>query len=137
MAQGRASSNQHDNDRFFVSGERFESVDFRGSRWSQFTAVGSKFEQCLFDGMAVESANFGAGRAMSEYVNCSFEDARIRMFGGGGYARFENCSFENAQIRDWFCYTVELVGCSFSGILQSAMFNGTVPLEKREMLGDQ
>jgi hypothetical protein len=33
----------------------------------------------------------------------------------------------------WLCFTVEFVGCSFSGQLRKAVFNGSVPLGKRDI----
>jgi hypothetical protein len=35
----------------------------------------------------------------------------------------------------WFCFAVELVGCSFSGQLHKAVFNGRLPTEKRDVAG--
>ena len=67
-------------------------------------------------------------------MDCSFNDAKIHM-GPGGYARFVNCTFENVAIDSWFCFAVELVGCSFSGQLHKAVFNGCVPPEKRDVAG--
>jgi len=123
-----------DSDRIVLSGQRLESQDFRGRRLVQFSAEGARLEGCAFDGTVIESASFGAGRVTSEYVGCSFNGAKIRM-GSGGYARFVDCAFGSAVIENWFCFAVELVGCSFSGRLRKAVFNGTVPPERQEMAG--
>lgn len=100
----------------------------------QFSAEGARLERCAFDGAVIESASFGAGRMASEYVGCSFDGAKIRM-GPGGYARFVDCVFGSAVIENWFCFAVEMVGCSFSGRLRKAVFNGTVPSEMRAEAG--
>lgn len=121
-------------DRVVLSGQRLESQDFRGRRLLQFSAEDACLERCAFDDAVIESASFGAGRATSEYVGCSFNGAKIRM-GPGGYARFVDCDFGNAIIENWLCFAVELVGCSFSGRLRKAVFNGTVPPEKRKVAG--
>jgi hypothetical protein len=111
-----------------------QGADFSGRKLVQFSAVGSRLEGCRFDKAKIEDASFGVGRETSEYVECSFDGARIR-FGPGGYTRFVRCSFQNVDLRDWFCFTVELVDCTFSGRLRKAFFNGTVPEEKRGNAG--
>jgi hypothetical protein len=103
--------------------------DFSRRRFFQFSAVGSRFESCRFERVRIESASFGAGRATSEYLDCTFDGARLRM-GPGGFARFVRCSFREVQIRDWFGFAVELVDCTFSGRLRKAFFNGTVPTDQ-------
>lgn len=123
-----------DVDRVVLSGQRLVSADFGGRRLKQFSSEGCRFESCRFDGAVIESASFGAGRGVSEYVGCSFGDARLRM-GPGGYARFVDCTFERATIEDWFCLAVEVVGCTFSGRLRKVVFNGSVPLDKQQVLG--
>ncbi|MFI6680470.1 hypothetical protein [Kribbella sp. NPDC050470] len=121
-------------DRVVLSGERLGSADFRGRRFGQFLAEGVRLEGCAFDGAVIENASFGAGRVASEYVGCSFDGAKLRM-GPGGFARFVDCSFENTVIENWFCFAVELVGCSFSGRLRKVVFNGTVRSKDREITG--
>jgi hypothetical protein len=39
------------------------------------------------------------------------------------------------DLRDWFCFDVELVDCTFSGRLRGGWFNGTVPEEDRLTAG--
>jgi hypothetical protein len=75
-----------------------------------------------------------AGRATSEYVDCSFIGSKIHM-GPGGYARFVHCNFEDVLIDNWFCFAVELVECTFSGRLRKAVFNGRVPPEMQDIAG--
>lgn len=119
-----------EDDHVVLSGQRLLAADFSGRRLRQFSAEGCLFEQCRFDDVVIESASFGAGRTVSEYVGCSFDGAKLRMV-PGGYARFVDCTFEGAAIEGWFCFAVELVSCSFSGRLKKVVFNGTVPDEDR------
>lgn len=107
-----------------LSQQRLDSTDFRGRHIEQFSAEGTRLERCRFDNAVIEYASFGAGRAVSEYVDCSFDGAKLRM-GPGGYARFVGCTFENTLIENWFCFAVEIVGCMFSGRLRKVVFNGT------------
>jgi hypothetical protein len=43
--------------------------------------------------------------------------------------------FKEVDLRDWFCFTVELIDCTFSGRMRGAFFNGTVPEESRSVVG--
>jgi hypothetical protein len=117
-----------------LSRRRLISEDFSGRHLVQFSAEGVRMEQCRFDHAVIESGSFGAGRLVSEYVGCSFDDAKITM-GPGGYARFIDCSFEGTEIDNWFCFAVELVGCTFSGRMRKVVFNGAVPPDKRDVAG--
>lgn len=123
-----------DQARVVLSNQQLAGEDFRGLKLLQFSAEGARLERCAFDGSVIESGSFGAGRVTSEYVDCSFSDAKIHM-GPGGYARFVGCTFENVAIDNWYCFAVELVGCTFSGRLRKAVFNGCVPSEKRGVAG--
>lgn len=123
-----------DHARLVLSNQHLIAQDYRGLELLQFSAEGMRFERCAFDGSVIRSGSFGAGRATSEYLGCSFNDAKIHM-GPGGYATFVDCTFENVAIDSWFCFAVELVGCSFSGQLHKAVFNGCVPPEKRDAAG--
>jgi hypothetical protein len=129
---GRTQISSHA--RVVISNKRLVAQDFRGLELLQFSAEGSRLERCAFDGSVIESGSFGDGRATSEYADCSFRGVKIHM-GPGGYARFVNCTFENVAIDNWFCFAVELVGCTFSGRLRKAVFNGCVPPEKRDVAG--
>lgn len=117
-----------------ISGEQLSGANFSGRHLEQFSAEDCRLEACRFDGAVIESASFGAGRRVSEYVGCSFDGATLRM-GPGGYARFVNCSFSETRIERWFCFAVELVDCTFSGRLAKVVFNGTVPDDKRVVTG--
>jgi len=110
-----------------------EAEDFSGRRLLQFSASGCRFKRCKFEKMTIEGAGFGDGHEQSEYVECRFDASRINV-GPGGYARFVRCSFREVDLRDWFCFTVELVECTFTGVLRTVVFNGTVPPEDQRSL---
>ena len=114
--------------------ERLRGVDYSGRTVDGFCAVGSRLEGCRFNNFRVRSCPcFGAGREMSEFVDCSFDGAHLDM-GSGGCARFVRCSFRNVVLRDWRCDRVEMIDCVFSGRIKTAIFNGTVPVEERSFL---
>jgi hypothetical protein len=121
------------NSHIVLDHEDLRSVDFSRRRLAQFSAVGSRLRSGRFDNTRIESASFGAGREPSEYIECSFDGSHIR-FGPGGYARFVRCSFRNVDLRDWFCFAVELIDCTFTGRLRRAFFNGSVPEDKQAVL---
>ena len=99
-----------------------------------FSAVGCRFEGCIFNDINTLNAGFGNGQEQSEYINCSFDNARMDRI-GGGLARFVGCTFRNVDIGDWICFAVELVDCTFSGKISNAIFNGTVPARYRKFVG--
>jgi uncharacterized protein YjbI with pentapeptide repeats len=123
-----------DQDRVVLSGRRLVAADFSGRRIAHFSAEGCRFEQCRFDDSVIGHGSFGAGRAVSEYVGCSFNGSKIHM-GPGGFARFVDCAFESVSIDHWFCHAVELVDCTFSGRIQKAVFHGRVRPQAREIIG--
>jgi hypothetical protein len=107
-----------------------QGADYSGRKLRMFTSVGSRLEDCTFRKATILNSCFGAGKEQSEYINCSFDNARLDM--GGGYARFVGCSFRNVDMRNWICFAVEMVDCSFSGKLRDIIFNGTVPEPDRQ-----
>lgn len=62
-----------DEDRIVLTGQRLVGADFTGRQLRQFSAEGSTLDHCRFDNARIESASFGAGRSVSEYVGCSFD----------------------------------------------------------------
>lgn len=124
------SFDANDEERLVLVDQRLKSVDFGDRVLAQFSSDGCSFIGCRFDNVEIGSAAFGAGQRVSEYVNCSFDNAILRM-GPGGYARFIDCSFEGAVIEQWVCYAVDVVDCSFSGRLRKVVFNGAVPASKQ------
>lgn len=120
--------------RLLLHDSTFSGADFSGRKLTQLSVAGSSFANCRFDRIRAQSASLGGGTKTSRYVDCSFDDARMRM-GPGGYARFERCSFRNVDLRDWFCFAVELVDCTFTGRLRKVIFNGKPREDQRAIIG--
>lgn len=135
-ARSAGTTNVDGNRRIALNHEHLRNADFSGRRLMQFSSVGSKLHSARFDNARIKSASFGAGREPSEYIECSFDGSHIR-FGPGGYARFVRCSFRDVDLRDWFCFAVELIDCTFTGRMRRAFFNGTVPEDKQANLHRQ
>jgi hypothetical protein len=102
--------------------------DFSGAKLEKFTSIGSRFENCRFEKMRIGDTSLGAGMALSEYLDCSFDGSRLRH--GSGYCRFVRCSFRKVELRDWQSEYVELVDCVISGKVRSTTFWGRPPEEK-------
>src|ERR1700674_493531 len=117
-----------------VDHKNVNGEDFSGRTLVKFASITSRFEKCRFEHMRIEDGGFGEGVDASEYIGCSFDGSNIDI-GPGGHARFARCSFRDVRLADWFCFTVELVDCVFTGRLSRAYFNGTVPLSKRMTAG--
>jgi hypothetical protein len=113
---------------------RLHGEDYSGRKLLQFASIGSHLHACNFDKARIQSASFGSGRETSEFVECTFDGARMDM-GPGGFSRFVRCSFRDVPIRDWICLSVEMIDCTFSGRLETAIFNGTVPDDVRALIG--
>jgi hypothetical protein len=108
-------------------------VDLSGRRLVQLAAVGSVFERCRFEGMRVQAASLGAGVAVSEFVDCSFDGSRMRL--SGGFTRFVRCTFQDVDLRDWDGQYLELIDCLVTGRVRSSKFWGTPePLGARNRL---
>ena len=122
-------------DRHLVfSDANLRGEDFSGRKLDQFCAMGSRFESCRFDRIHAKDACFGAGRLQSEYVECSFDGARMTLT-AGGHARLVRCSFKEVDLRDWFCFNVELIDCTFTGQLRKVVFNGKPLPGQRGIVG--
>jgi hypothetical protein len=124
----------HGDDSLSFDHEQLRGADFSGRKLVHFSSAGSRFEACRFDGTKLRSFSFGEGREVSEYIDCSFDGTRLT-FAPAGYARFVRCTFLDADLRDWFCFAVELVDCTFTGRLRRAVFNGTVLEDDRSIVG--
>jgi hypothetical protein len=108
--------------------------DYSARRIIQFTTIGSRLVKCRFDNVTIDAAQFGCGRQTSEFVDCTFNGARIVM-GPGGLSRFIGCTFQNVELRQWICFAVEVIDCTFGGELRMAIFNGTISSELRDLAG--
>ncbi|GAB3444385.1 hypothetical protein [Actinophytocola sediminis] len=92
---------------------------YKSKRW---TVVESRFERCRFENVRVDYFCFGAGKVMSEYIDCSFDGSRIRAL-GPGRARFVRCSFRDVRLTKWICKDAEFIDCVFTGVLREINFN--------------
>ncbi len=110
--------------------------DYSGLRLEYFSAYGCRFERCCFDGVKFDMMGVGAGMEQSVYVDCSFDQARLRMH-PGGFARFERCTFSNVNIREWRVNPCDLIDCLFTGTIRKSMFYGQLDSEiRRERFRD-
>jgi hypothetical protein len=123
-----------DDQRVVLDHARLHGADYSGRKLLQFATIGSHLHACDFDRMQIQSAAFGSGTETSEFVECTFNGSRMNM-GPGGFSRFVRCSFHDVAIRNWICLSVEMIDCTFSGRLETAIFNGTVPEDVREIIG--
>lgn len=110
-----------------------DSADFSRRSLSMFGSVGSRLVKCRFDNAQIDDASFGAGREMSEYIECSFDG--LRFWHGSGFARFVRCSFKDIDVQNWLCFGTEMIDCVFSGRMKRCIFNGTPMEEQRTFLG--
>ena len=106
---------------------RVSAQDYSSRMLAMFTAIGSRLEQCSFNNARIGSASFGAGREMSEYVECTFDG--LHFDHGGGHARFVRCSFRDVYIHEWQGQSTELIDCTVSGRINWAVFFGRIPIE--------
>jgi hypothetical protein len=134
VAKRVGQSNIPKDRRIVLNGARIIGEDYSGRELTQFTTIGCRLENCRFDNVRLESAQFGSGREPSEFIGCTFDGSHMRM-GPGGYSRFDHCSFQNVDLRDWLCLEVEVIHCIFSGRIRRAIFNGRVRPEKAALLG--
>jgi len=123
-----------DDQRVVLDHARLYGENYSDRNLMQFASIASRLEGCHFNNTSIQSAAFGSGREMSEFIDCIFNGARMNM-GPGGFARFVRCSFRNVEIRNWICFAVEMVDCKFSGRLQTAIFNGRVKEDMQAMAG--
>lgn len=123
-----------DDQRIVLDHARLNGKDYSGRTLRQFASIGSHLHACNFNQVRIQSAAFGSGRETSEFVECSFDGAQMDM-APGGFSRFVRCSFQDVVIRHWICLTVEMIDCTFSGRLETAVFNGSVPEDERAIIG--
>jgi hypothetical protein len=123
-----------DEDYLHVEEERLEGEDFARLKLKGFSAYKARFERCSFEKVKIDDAGFGAGDAQSCYVDCSFDGARIEAAAPGD-VRFERCSFRDVRLKNWFCWEVELVDCTFTGRGEKLLFNGTPQPDRQKAIG--
>ena len=133
-ASSKGSFKIPDDQRVVLDHARLDGENYSGRTLLQFASIGSHLHACNFGQIEIQSAAFGGGRETSEFVDCTFDGARMNM-APGGFSRFVRCSFQNVKIRNWICFTVEMIDCTFSGRLDTAIFNGAVPEDERAIIG--
>jgi hypothetical protein len=121
-------------DTYLIHYKHIKNSDFSGKSFNQLSVAESRLEKCDFRNVKIKDASFGGGRRRSTYIDCNFDGARIS-FGTAGNARFVHCSFENVDLRDWCCFAVELIDCSFGGTLRHSYFNGTLGVMEQRLFG--
>lgn len=122
------------NDRISLDHVKLRDADYSGRKLKHFVVIGSSLERCRFESAHIGDFLCGAGRELSEYVDCNFSCLRTSHM-RGGFARFIRCSFKDVDIRDWFCFNAEFIDCVFTGRLRKCVFNGAVSEEDRSWVG--
>jgi hypothetical protein len=100
-----------------------EGVDFRGTRWDDFSAAGSLFVDCDFREARFTHAGFGSISGQTTFRRCRFDAADLRNADPAA-TRFEDCRFDDAHIEEWRCFLTEVVACRFTGRLVKVIFSG-------------
>jgi hypothetical protein len=119
-----------------IRGGRHEDVSFTGRHLVKFTPIGAVFVRCDFSKLDVDDMGFGSGFDRSEYHECVFDGAKLRM-GAVGQARFVSCSFRGTSIRRLECESVEFVDCTFSGSIRGGYIKARRPgLPPNEVTGN-
>jgi hypothetical protein len=107
--------------------------DFSGRKLSQLTVVSSQLIRCRFEEVKASQVCFGAGGSLSNYEECVFD----RMEFGApapGNARFVRCSFRDVRVRQFIGRFAEFVECTFSGLIENAVFDGRIPKEDQAVV---
>jgi hypothetical protein len=121
-------------ERVFLDGVYLRDASYSRRKLRYFGAAKCQFEHCRFEETRIETASFGAGEHVSEYVDCSFDGLRFE-HSIANVARFVRCSFRDVDLLRWTCFETEFIDCVFTGKLQTCIFNGTVPEEDRSWVG--
>ena len=132
--RSKGKANMDPNDFLTIKNEKLKNADFSNKKLVRFCAVDSIFENCNFEKMRLECLSAGAGPGYSEYINCSFDGSKIKMF-TPGHARFINCTFRKTILNDMFSFEADFINCVFSGKMKGIVINGSVPKEMRLALG--
>lgn len=98
-------------------------VHMGGPRTVEYSAIGTRFLDCDFSGLVVESG-FMSDTRQSLYRDCSFVGADLRgVF--PGQSRFEGCTFEDTRLDGWITLEAEFIDCVFRGPVREVTFEGT------------
>ena len=101
--------------RVFVDHEQVVGVDYSALALKRFGSHGSRFENCKFEGLRLDSLSFGAGKVPSEYYNCSFDGSTFYANTLLGRARFVGCTFRNIRSSRFKLAAGDLIDCVFTG----------------------
>jgi hypothetical protein len=112
----------------------YTGEDFSNRDLDQLSGGTATVGNCSFDGSRIQDCDFGYRRG-AFWVDCSFDGVHIEH--ASGVARFERCSFRDVVLQEWWCFEVEMIDCVFTGLLNTVVFNGTVPKEYRKWVGRQ
>lgn len=104
--------------------------DFSERKLEHVSIHDCTFVRCDFRGLDARGVCLGAGQTQSVYDSCTFDGSRLWM-GPAGTAFFVNCSFRNVRIMNWECDAVNLIDCTFSGVLRNCYFRGRQPNDWR------
>jgi hypothetical protein len=108
-----------------VDHEQVTGVDYSVMGLKHFGSHGSRFEDCNFSRLRLDSLSFGAGEEKSEYINCMFDGSKFFANTLLGKARFVNCSFRNIRSSRFLLTAGDLIGCVFSGRMDSTQIWGS------------
>lgn len=111
-------------DDLFVDHQQVTGVDYTSLGLKSFGSHGSRFENCNFGKLRLDSLSFGAGQVMSEYVNCTFDGSKFFANTLLGRARFVNCSFRKIRSSRFRLAAGDLIDCVFSGRMDSTQIWG-------------
>ncbi len=111
-------------DRLFVDHEQVKGVDYTALGLKRFGSLGSRFEDCNFSKLRLDSLSFGSGQVMSEYINCTFDGSKFFSNTLLGRARFVNCSFRNIRSSRFMLSAGDLIDCVFTGKMDSTQIWG-------------
>lgn len=125
-----------ENNRVVIEGASLIGEDLSAKRCPEWVVMESRFERCSFNGVKA-NFSFGVGRRMSDYIDCSFDEARLSAGAGrnGGRARFVRCSFRNTRIEKINFNYAEFVDCVFTGEVNEVNFSAELDPRYRAELG--
>ncbi|MCA4133326.1 hypothetical protein [Arthrobacter sp. M4] len=108
----------------YVDHEHVKGIDYSGMGMKHFGSQGSRFEDCNFSKLRLDSLGFGDGKEKSEYINCTFDGSKFFSNTLLGRARFVNCSFRNIRSSRFLLSAGDLIDCVFSGRMDSTQIWG-------------
>ncbi|MDQ0238924.1 hypothetical protein [Arthrobacter bambusae] len=120
----------------FVEHEHVKGVDYSSLGLKGFGSHGSRFEDCNFSRLQLDSLSFGDGEVMSEYINCTFDGSRFFSNTLLGRSRFVNCSFRSIRSSRFQLSAGDLIDCVFSGRMDSTQIWGRTGPDAR-IYGDR